>query len=65
VDASLSSATVLGVLQGAIVRLRSATKVGKVGFRPVGVMRRCERDADGTWHDNLLMDLLASEFEDR
>ena len=34
----------------------------KVGFRPVGVMRRYERDADGTWHDNLLMDLLADEL---
>ena len=30
----------------------------KVGFRPVGVMRSYERNADGTWHDNLLMDLL-------
>lgn len=36
----------------------------KVGFRPVGVMRRYERDADGTWHDNLLMDLLAEELID-
>jgi aminoglycoside 6'-N-acetyltransferase len=34
----------------------------KVGFRPVGVMRRYERDVDGTWHDNLLMDLLADEL---
>jgi aminoglycoside 6'-N-acetyltransferase len=34
----------------------------KVGFRPVGVMRRYERDVDGTWHDNLLMDLLAEEL---
>jgi aminoglycoside 6'-N-acetyltransferase len=34
----------------------------KVGFRPVGVMRRYERDADGEgWHDGLLMDLLAGE----
>ncbi|HEY9413040.1 MAG TPA: GNAT family protein [Jiangellaceae bacterium] len=34
------------------------------GFRPVGVMRRYERDADGTgWHDGLLMDLLADDFE--
>jgi aminoglycoside 6'-N-acetyltransferase len=34
-----------------------------VGFRPVGVMRRYERDADGTgWHDGLLMDLLAEEL---
>ncbi|MFD5764840.1 GNAT family N-acetyltransferase [Streptomyces sp. NPDC127049] len=34
----------------------------KVGFRPVGVMRRYERGADGTWHDGLLMDLLAAEL---
>ena len=34
-----------------------------VGFRPVGIMRRYERDADGTgWHDGLLMDLLADEI---
>ncbi len=32
---------------------------GKVGFRPVGVMRSYERGPDGTWHDGLLMDLLA------
>lgn len=38
-----------------------------VGFRPVGVMRRYERGADGSWHDNLLMDLLRDELrtEDR
>jgi len=36
----------------------------KVGFRPVGVMRRYERGVDGTWHDGLLMDLLADEFVD-
>ena len=34
----------------------------KVGFRPVGVMRRYERGADGTWHDGLLMDLLADDL---
>ena len=34
----------------------------KAGFRPVGVMRRYERGADGSWHDNLLMDLLAEEL---
>jgi aminoglycoside 6'-N-acetyltransferase len=35
----------------------------KVGFRPVGMMRQYERDADGTgWHDGLLMDLLAAEL---
>jgi aminoglycoside 6'-N-acetyltransferase len=35
-----------------------------VGFRPVGVMRRYERDPDGRgWHDGLLMDLLAEELD--
>lgn len=34
------------------------------GFRPVGVMRRYERDADGRgWHDGLLMDLLAEDLD--
>jgi aminoglycoside 6'-N-acetyltransferase len=33
-----------------------------VGFRPVGVMRDYERGSDGTWHDGLLMDLLAGEL---
>ncbi|MGR6318123.1 GNAT family protein [Micromonospora soli] len=36
----------------------------KVGFRPVGIMRRYERGADGRWHDGLLMDLLADELPD-
>ncbi len=35
-----------------------------VGFRPVGIMRRYERDADGVgWHDGLLMDLLAEDLD--
>jgi aminoglycoside 6'-N-acetyltransferase len=34
----------------------------KAGFRPVGVMRRYERDVGGDgWHDGLLMELLAGE----
>ena len=36
----------------------------RVGFRPVGVMRRYERGPDGEWHDGLLMDLLAEELLD-
>ncbi len=35
---------------------------GKVGFRPVGILRRYERGPDGTWHDGVLMDLLAEEL---
>ena len=37
---------------------------GKVGFRPVGIMRDYERGADGSWHDGLLMDLLAGDLAD-
>src|SRR4051812_41247437 len=34
----------------------------KVGFRPVGRLRKYERGRDGSWHDGLLMDLLAEEL---
>jgi aminoglycoside 6'-N-acetyltransferase len=34
----------------------------KVGFRRVGAMRSYERGPDGSWHDNLLMDLLSGEL---
>lgn len=37
----------------------------KVGFRPVGIMRRYERvHSDQDWHDGLLMDLLAEDLMD-
>ena len=41
---------------------RAIAAYAKVGFRPVGVMRRYEGDLDGSWHDGLLMDLLAGEL---
>ena len=34
----------------------------KLGFKPVGVMRRYSRDRFGAWKDGLLLDLLAEEF---
>ncbi len=34
----------------------------RVGFKPVGVMRRYERGVSGTYHDGLLMDMLADEL---
>jgi aminoglycoside 6'-N-acetyltransferase len=34
----------------------------KVGFRLVGTMRQYERGYDGSWHDGLLMDLIAEEL---
>jgi len=41
---------------------RAIRAYSKLGFRPVGVMRQYERGADGTFHDGLLMDLLADEL---
>jgi aminoglycoside 6'-N-acetyltransferase len=35
-----------------------------VGFKPVGILRRYFRGADGTWRDGLLLDLLAEEVEE-
>lgn len=43
---------------------RAIAAYAKVGFRPVGVMRSYERWRDGSWHDGLLMDLLADELSD-
>jgi len=43
---------------------RAIRAYGAVGFRPVGVMRQYERGHDGTWHDGLLMDLLAGELRE-
>ena len=34
----------------------------RIGFKRVGVMRSYERGPDGTFHDGLLMDLLAGEL---
>jgi aminoglycoside 6'-N-acetyltransferase len=45
--------------------VRAIRTYSAVGFRPVGVLRRYERDPDGRgWHDGLLMDLLAGELTD-
>lgn len=41
---------------------RAIRAYGRVGFKPVGIMRRYERGPDGTWHDGLLMDLLVDEL---
>jgi aminoglycoside 6'-N-acetyltransferase len=46
----------------AVANERAIAAYGRVGFRPVGVMRSYERGPDGTWHDGLLMDLLATEL---
>lgn len=50
------------VIDPAAHNTRAIRVYEKVGFRPVGVMRAYERGADGTWHDGLLMDLLADDL---
>ena len=46
----------------ALANERAIAAYRKVGFRDVGVMRAYEKDADGVWHDNLLMDMLEDEL---
>jgi len=41
---------------------RAIAVYGALGFRPVGTTRASERGPDGTFHDGLLMDLLADEL---
>lgn len=46
----------------AVANARAIRAYEAVGFRRVGVLRRCERAPDGTWQDGLLMELLAEEL---
>jgi aminoglycoside 6'-N-acetyltransferase len=41
---------------------RAIRSYQRVGFRPVGIMRRYERAPDGSWHDGLLLDLLPEDL---
>jgi len=50
------------VIDPAAANERAVKVYGRIGFKPVGVMRAYERGPDGTWHDGLLMDLLAGEL---
>ena len=46
----------------AAANARAIRTYEKVGFRPVGVMRRYERGVDQAFHDGLLMDMLRGEL---
>jgi len=50
------------IIDPAAANERAIKVYASIGFKPVGIMRRYERGPDGTWHDGLLMDLLAEEF---
>ena len=52
------------VIDPASANRRAIRAYERVGFRPVGLMRSYERGADGTWHDNVLMDMLVGELLD-
>jgi aminoglycoside 6'-N-acetyltransferase len=52
------------VIDPAVDNVAAVRAYEEAGFRPVGVMRQSERDADGGgWHDSLLMELLAEELQ--
>ncbi len=46
----------------AVQNERAIRTYERVGLRRVGVMRSYERRRDGSWHDNLLLDLLKGEL---
>lgn len=50
------------VIDPSAANARAIAAYQKIGFRPVGVMRRYE-NLHGEWTDSLLMDLLAGELE--
>ena len=50
------------VIDPAASNERAVRAYEKAGFRRVGLMRRYERGADGTWHDALLLELLEEDL---
>jgi aminoglycoside 6'-N-acetyltransferase len=46
----------------ALANTRAIRCYEKVGFSRVGVLHEYERGADGTWHDGVLMELLARDL---
>jgi aminoglycoside 6'-N-acetyltransferase len=50
------------IIDPAMANERAIKVYERIGFKPVGVMRSYERGPDGTFHDGLLMDLLAGEL---
>jgi aminoglycoside 6'-N-acetyltransferase len=51
------------IIDPAASNARAIKVYERVGFKPVGLMRKYERGADGSFHDGLLMDLLAEELD--
>jgi aminoglycoside 6'-N-acetyltransferase len=51
------------VIDPAADNVRAIRAYERLGFRKVGVLRKYERGADGTWHDGVLLDLLAEDLQ--
>jgi aminoglycoside 6'-N-acetyltransferase len=50
------------IIDPAARNVRAIATYEAIGFKPVGIMRRYEREPSGEWGDGLLMDLLAGEL---
>ena len=50
------------VIDPAVHNQRAIRVYERLGFRAVGLLRQYERGADGSFHDGLLMELLASDY---
>lgn len=50
------------IIDPSVANERAIAVFKAIGFREVGVMRRYERRADGTWGNNMLLELLADEL---
>jgi aminoglycoside 6'-N-acetyltransferase len=53
------------VIDPAADNARAIAAYQKLGFRRVGLLREYERGPDGAFHDGLLLDLLASDWNER
>lgn len=50
------------IIDPSVENERAIAVFTSIGFREVGTLRRYERHADGTWGDNVLLELLADEL---
>ena len=50
------------IIDPSVANERAIAVFRAIGFREVGIMRRYERRADGTWGNNMLLELLAEEL---
>ncbi|MBK5222521.1 MAG: GNAT family N-acetyltransferase [Acidimicrobiia bacterium] len=50
------------IIDPSVENTRSIAFFTSLGFREVGTLRKYERHADGTWGDNLLLELLAEDL---